>query len=90
MEPSLVWGVPVLGVPGSQCSVSPPTEPHTVLVSATKMFSWVMKNGGFLISTALNHEAIVRLQAEPEWRNRGTETWVPLEPLLKDIENIHM
>jgi hypothetical protein len=88
MELSLAWGVPVLGVPGSQCSVSPPTEPHTVLVNITKMFSWVMKNGGFPISTALSHEEIVRLQAEPEWRNRWTETWVSLEPLLKEIENI--
>jgi hypothetical protein len=88
IELSLAWGVPVLGVPGSQWSISPPTEPHTVFLSVTKMFSWAMKNGGFPISTALSHEEIVRLQAEPEWRNRWTETWVSLEPLLKEIEDI--
>jgi hypothetical protein len=88
MELSLAWGVPVLGVPGSKSSISPPTEPHTVLQSATKTFSWAMKNGGFPISTALSHDDIVRLQAEPEWRNRWTETWVSLEPLLKEIEDI--
>ena len=59
-----------------------------MLLSVTKMFSWAMKNGGFPISTALSHEEIVRLQAEPEWRNRWTETWVSLEPLLKEIEDI--
>jgi hypothetical protein len=52
------------------------------------MFSLARKNGGFPISTALSHEEIVRLQAEPEWRNRWTETWVSLEPLLKEIEDI--
>ena len=90
MELSLAWGVPVLGISGtSGGSVSPPTEPHTVLQSLTKTSSWAMKNGGFPISTsALNHEEVVRVQAEPEWRNRWTETWVSLEPLLKEIEDI--
>jgi hypothetical protein len=90
MELSLAWGVPVLGISAgtSGGSISPPTEPHTVLQSVTKTISWAMKNGGFPISTALSHEEIVRLQAEPEWRNRWTETWVSLEPLLKEIEDI--
>jgi hypothetical protein len=87
MDMSLAWGIPVFGISGSESSISPPTEPHTVLVNATKMFSLARKNGGFPISTALSHE-IVRLQAEPEWRNRWTETWVSLEPLLKEIEDI--
>lgn len=88
MELSLAWGMPVLGISGSECSVSPPTEPHTVLLSSTKMVSWAMKNGGFAISKALSHEEIARLQDEPEWRNRWTELWVSLEPLLKEIEDI--
>ena len=59
MELSLAWGMPVLGISGSECSVSPPTEPHTVLLSSTlKMVSWAMKNGGFAISKALSHEEI--------------------------------
>jgi hypothetical protein len=87
LELSLAWDVPVLGVSGSESTVSPPAEPHTVLVTMTKQFSWVMKNGGVPINTALRQDEIARLQAEPEWRNRWTETWVSLEPLLKEIED---
>ena len=59
-----------------------------MLLSSTKMYLWTMKNAGFSINTALSHDEIVRLQAEPEWRDRWVETWVSLEPLLKEIEDI--
>jgi hypothetical protein len=88
IELSSAWGVPVLGVSCSECVLSPPTEPHTVFLASTKQFTWLMKNGGLPISTALSHDEVVRLQTEPEWRDRWVETWVSLEPLLKKIEDI--
>jgi hypothetical protein len=83
MEMSAAWGISVFGMP-AECTFSPPTEPHTVVLDLSKH----IRSKAVINSLAMDSEGIARLEAEPSWRERWVETWLSMEPFLNTIEDI--